>query len=170
MTIFITNLAVLLIAIGLLILFVLVPFYGEMFKTEDAYQQQMASRYFVVLMERCIWVFFAMLIPLFVQQSLVIHKICGPIVRFKHKLNSLSRRDLTDEIHLRKHDFFHKEAKQINEIQEMFSGILITLTNQQKDIIKELNTFSSPDKTGELLENIERKVQTSLDVLSQVKV
>lgn len=89
-TIFVSNLILLLLVMGIVVLAVLSPFYSDIFKTEDIYMQNLSSRLFVVLLERCTLAFFILLIPVLIQQVFVIHKICGPFVNFKKMLNRIS--------------------------------------------------------------------------------
>ena len=172
-TIFISNIILLLIIMGLFLLFVLRPFYVDMLKTTDIYMQNLASKYFIVLMQRCTWVFFIILIPLLLQQGMVIHKICGPFVRFKKVLDDFSMGNFSKKVYLRKYDFFHKEADQINEILDKLSSILTTVNHHQHAIIRKIESYSASGKASEVseevLKHINDHVGNTIKELSKIK-
>ena len=67
-----------------------------------------------------------------IQQVVIIHKLCGPLVNFGKILNKISQGDLTQKIILRRRDFLQREAQQVNEmldsLTDTFSAIKKTNT------------------------------------------
>ena len=171
--IFISNLLLIIAVIGLIIVFILAPFYGKMFVTEDIYQQNLLSKQFIFLLGRCAWVFFIIVILLLVQQVVIIHRICGPFVPFKRILDKLCAGDLSSRIHLRRYDFFRREADQINEFMDQLSHILVKVKNCQQSVTKAIDTCPSheiPEQAFDILIKIEHQVRVSQEELKKIKV
>ncbi|MBU4054124.1 MAG: methyl-accepting chemotaxis protein [Proteobacteria bacterium] len=172
--IFVSNLILLLLVIGIVVVAVLSPFYSDIFKTEDIYLQNLSSKLFIVLLERCALAFFIILIPVLIQQVFVIHKICGPFVNFKKTLNRISDGDLSQKIHLRRYDFFQKEAHQINGIIDNISNMLTNISDSQNAIVRDLDGLASltgkSDPLAGALKNIESQTRRALNEVSRIKV
>ncbi|MBU4315695.1 MAG: hypothetical protein KKF30_00320 [Proteobacteria bacterium] len=173
-TIFVSNLILLLLVIGVVVVAVLSPFYSDIFKTEDIYLQNLSSKLFILLLERCTLAFFIILIPLLIQQVFVIHKICGPFVNFKKILNRISDGDFSQKIHLRRYDFFQKEGHQINGIIDNISNMLTNISDSQNAIVRDLDGLASltgkSDPLAGALKNIESQTRRALNEVSRIKV
>ena len=172
-TIFFSNLILLLLVMGLFVFFVLGPFYSDMMAADDIYKQNLSSKYFILLMERSVYVFCSILTLLFIQQAVIIHRICGPFIPFKRILDNLSAGDLSRRIYLRRHDFFQKEAAQINESLEALANVVATVAQHQQSIeavVAACETSDLPEPARNALEKINADANQSRKALARFKV
>ena len=171
--IFVSSLVLLMFVIAIIIFAVISPFYSDMIKSDDIYLQNLSAKILIVMLERCAVAFTIILIPVLIQQVFVIHRICGPFISFKKTLDSVSAGNLSRKIHLRRYDFFHPEARQINKILEDWSSACSEISVHQDLILKKMDQLSPENQTGpqlaELLAEIKSRTQSTIRELSKIK-
>ncbi len=169
-----SNLILLLLMAGLMIVAVLAPLYSGIFQSGDIYLQNISSKIFLMLLERLAIVFCILFVLLFLHQSLVVHKICGPIVSFKLTIEKLVAGDFTRKINLRRRDYFQPEAAQVNEVLDNLSAMLTNLRGHQQAIATNLDKVPKETRQTSELQNILKSIaeqnQASIHELSKIKV
>ena len=170
----VSNLVLLLLMAGLMIFAVLSPLYSEIFQSDDIYLQNVSSKIFLILLERLAIAFSILFVILFLHQSLVVHRICGPLVSFKLTLDQLGGGDFTRKIHLRRRDFFKPEAIQVNEVLDNLSAMLTNLRGYHQAIAADLDSVSKKlEPTPELqniLNNIAKENQAASQELARITI
>jgi methyl-accepting chemotaxis protein len=170
----ISNLVLLLLVVGVVIIAVLSPFYSDIFQSGDLYAQHMSSKIFLMLLERCAMAFVLLLLIVFLYQVLIIHKICGPLVSFKNTIGKINSGDLTSKIHLRPYDFFKQEASLVNETLDTMSALVSNVRKRQQKIIETLPrvpvALGRGDEIEEILATIAEQARGTNDELSKLTV
>jgi methyl-accepting chemotaxis protein len=170
----ISNLIIFLLMAGLMIFAVLSPLYSSIFQSGDVHLQNISSKIFLMLLERLAIVFTILFVILFLNQSLVVHRICGPLVSFKLTLDKIGAGNFTRKINLRRRDLFQQEAAQINELLDNLSAMLSNLRGYHQTIAASLDKVpKETEQKAELqniLNNIAAQNQAASDALSNMKV
>jgi methyl-accepting chemotaxis protein len=174
MTLGISHLILLLLMFGIMIVTILSPLYTVIFQSEDVYVQHMSSEIFLLMLQRSALSFGILLVIIVLHQVFFVHKICGPLVSFKHTLDRLERGDFTRRVYLRRNDFFKAEARQLNEMMGNISALVRDLREHQKRIAAALEKASaSGDRTREMddiLAEVSAQARSSDQALSTLKV
>ena len=170
----ISNLILLLLMAGLMIVAVLSPLYANIFQTSDVYLVNVSSKIFLMVLERLAIVFSILFVLLFLHQSLVVHKICGPLVSFKLTFDKMGVGNFTRKINLRRRDIFQHEAIQVNEALENLSAMVSNLREHHQVITAALDRV--PKGVGHtvemqgILNTIVEQTQAVREELSSIKV
>jgi len=134
----IAHLAYLLYVMIALIATILSPYYTDIFKTGDLWAKHFSANMFIVLLERLsITSLFIMVISFF-HFVIFTHKFCGPLVNIGRTIASISDKNLTRKIYLRKGDFLKNEAKQINAMMMSLSNSIATVKSENLLLLEDL--------------------------------
>ena len=174
MTLGVSNLMLLLLMFGTVIFTILSPLYTIIFQSPDIYVQHTSSKVFLLMLERGAIAFVFLLVVVLLHQIFFVHKICGPLVSFKHTLDKLHIGDFTRRVHLRRKDFFKQEATQMNEMLENISKLVLAVRDCQNRITADLDRASKADSVSAeldaILTDVSAQVQAASLELSKLKV
>jgi methyl-accepting chemotaxis protein len=174
MTLGVSNLILLLLMFGTVILTILSPLYTIIFQSSDIYVQHMSSKVFLLMLERSAIAFVFLLFVLALHQIFFVHKICGPLVSFKHTLDKLHVGDFTRRVNLRRKDFFKQEATQVNEMLENVSNLVLALRDHQNRISADLDRASQDtamsNDLAAILADVSEQVLAANEELSKLNV
>jgi methyl-accepting chemotaxis protein len=134
-----------LLVVSIIILAVLVPFYYDIFHSSELCRQYLSAKVFIIVLERFAIALVGLLIVAFIHQILITHKFCGPLVNFMNSFKKMSKGDLTRRIFLRRYDFLHDEAQQVNEMVDGLSDLLTKIKKENKLLISALNEVVDED-------------------------
>jgi methyl-accepting chemotaxis protein len=134
----IAHLAYLLYVMIALIATILSPYYFDIFKTGELWAKHFSANMFIVLLERLsITSLFIMVISFF-HFVIFTHKFCGPLVNIGRTIATISDKNLTRKIYLRKGDFLKNEAKQINAMMMSLSNSIATVKSENLLLLEDL--------------------------------
>jgi len=134
----IAHLAYLLYVMIALIATILSPYYTDIFKTGDLWAKHFSANMFIVLLERLsITSLFIIVISIF-HFVIFTHKFCGPLVNIGRTIATISEKNLTRKIYLRKGDFLKNEAKQINAMMMSLSNSIATVKSENLLLLEDL--------------------------------
>lgn len=170
----ITNLIYMLLVVSIIILAVLVPFYYDIFHSSELCRQYLSAKVFIIVLERFAIALGGLLIVAFIHQIIITHKFCGPLVNFMNSFKKMSKGDFTRRIFLRRYDFLHDEAQQVNEMVEGFSDLLIKIKKENKLLVSALNEAVDEDgpqeKNAISIKKAKTHAELCNDLLSQFQL
>ena len=140
----IIHLTYLILVAAVLIATVLSPFYSDIFKTGDLMAKHFSAKMFLVMLERLSMASMLTILISFIHFIIFTHKFCGPLVRIGRTIASITEKDFTSKIFLRKGDFLKAEAQQVNDMMRELSNSL--------EVIKKENSL--------LLDDLEKSIQS----------
>lgn len=86
-----------------------------------------------------------------------LHRVAGPVYRFRQTLLKVNRGEMPQDIKLREGDFFHDMAHDIN--------VILRRQRVEKERISELKTMLDDLKKNSPLEDVRKKTEEMKDVL-----
>jgi methyl-accepting chemotaxis protein len=110
------NFVYMLVVIIVFILLILLPFYPDSTLANDPSLQNNKAKLFLVLLERSILVLIIIFILSQIHQTIVTHRIFGPLINFKKTFQKMAQGDFSRKVFLRKKDRLQKEADMINQM------------------------------------------------------
>ena len=112
------NLLFLLLAIGVVIATALIPLYTNFQNPENLWSQYFSAKFFIVIIDRLAVAFAGIFAVAFIFQIVVTHRFAGPLINFGKTFQKITEGDLTRKISLRRKDFLHREASQVNAMTD----------------------------------------------------
>jgi methyl-accepting chemotaxis protein len=126
------------------------------------------------MLERGAIAFVFLLLLVILHQIFFVHRICGPLVSFKHTLDKLHIGDFTRRVHLRSKDFFKQEATQVNEMLDNVSKLVLAVRDHQNRISADLDraskTTAVSNELAAILSEVSEQVIAANEALSKLKV
>ena len=142
-----TNLAYMLLITVIIIVAVLIPLYQDMFKSTDAGAQYHAAKMFITVLERIAAAVILLSIIGFVHHIWLTHKLYGPLVSFGKTFDKIRQGDFTRTITLRRYDFLHEEAQQVNAMLDSLSQAVGDAQNHMLGVVESLERLKTTDPT-----------------------
>lgn len=155
------SLIFMLAAIIVSLTIILYPLFRDMFSA-DMDTQYRAAQTFLILVKRLIPAVILLLFLFVLHLIKVTHRICGPLVNFRHTFSKLREGNLSRRIYLRQGDYLKKECELINQMIDGLSDIVTRVTADQKKLIANLEEMIS--KTSDL--DTKEKLMEALNVLT----
>ena len=121
------NLLFLLFAIGIVMATALIPLYTNFQNPENLWSQHFSAKFFIVIIDRLAIAFAGIFALAFIFQLVITHRFAGPLINFGKTFQKITEGDLTRKISLRRKDFLHKEASQVNEMAEALTMLISTV-------------------------------------------
>ena len=118
------HLIFLLIVIGVVIVTALAPLYSGFQGSGDVWSQYFSAKFFIVIIDRLAVAFAGIFALAFIFQIVVTHRFAGPLINFAKTFQKISQGDLTRKILLRRKDFLHREASQVNAMTEALTQVI----------------------------------------------
>ena len=112
------NLLFLLIAIGFVMAMALIPLYSNFQHPDSLWSQHFSAKFFLIIIDRLVLAFAGIFVLAFIFQIVITHRFAGPLINFGKTFQKISQGDLTRKISLRRKDFLHKEASQVNAMTD----------------------------------------------------
>ena len=128
------NLLFLLFAIGVVMATALIPLYANFQNPENLWSQHFSAKFFLVIIDRLAIAFAGIFALGFLFQIVITHRFAGPLINFGKTFKKISRGDLTRKIFLRRKDWMHKEASQVNTMAEELT-LLIAKIKKDNDLL-----------------------------------
>lgn len=100
------------------------PLLQDMYLSEDPGVQYQSAQAFLVLTSRLTPTAVCVVAMIVIHIIIATHRICGPMVNFKHTFESMARGDLTRKVSLRKADYLKPEAEKINAMVDSISSMI----------------------------------------------
>ena len=170
----ITNLIYMLLVVSIIILAVLVPFYYDIFHSSELCRQYLSAKVFIIVLERFAIAFGGLVIVAFIHQIILTHKFCGPLVNFMNSFKKMSKGNLTRRVFLRRYDFLHDEAQQVNEMLDGLSDLIFKIKNENNLLVSALNEVAdehtSPEQNFSSLRKAKTHAELCNDLLSQFQL
>ena len=112
------NLLFLLVAIGFVMAMALIPLYLNFQNPDNLWSQHFSAKFFLVIVDRLALAFAGIFVVAFIFQIIITHRVAGPLINFGKTFQKISHGDLTRKICLRRKDFLHTEASQVNAMTD----------------------------------------------------
>ena len=153
--------------VAILIAVVLFPLYRDMLDETDAYVQLAAAKLFLDLLDKVAIALIVIFTLAFVQQVLLIHKFCGPLVNFTQTFKRLMRGDLTRKVFLRKGDFLKEEARYLNQIMAALSQRIGQIREDNRLLLLAIEQAGRRHETQDPVVEVLRPIKTYADRCEQ---
>jgi hypothetical protein len=163
------NLVFLGLVCGVLIAVLLSPLYHDMISSQDAWVQHVSGSLFLILLQRLALAMLLILILATAHQVIMSHRFCGPLVNFGQTFAKMANGDCSRKVHLRKTDFMHAEADQVNAIIDRLNHDGTVLGEQFNRMAATLSLLSLQDvgpETAELIKKLRQSMDACQDVVS----
>jgi methyl-accepting chemotaxis protein len=128
------NLLFLLFALGIVMATALIPLYTNFQNPENLWSQHFSAKFFIVIIDRLAIAFVGIFALAFIFQIVITHRFAGPLINFGKTFQKISQGDLTRKISLRRKDFLHREASQVNAMAEALT-LLIAKIKEDNDLL-----------------------------------
>ena len=128
------NLLFLLFAIGVVMATALIPLYDSFQDPENLWSQHFSAKFFIVIIDRLAIAFAGIFALAFIFQIVITHRFAGPLINFGKTFRKISQGDLTRKISLRRKDWLHKEASQVNTMAKALT-LLIAKIKKDNDLL-----------------------------------
>ena len=146
------NMIFLLFVIGVVMAIILVPLYASFQNPENLWSQHFSAKFFIVTIDRLAIAFVGIFAVTFIFQIVISHRIVGPLINFSKTFQKITQGDLTRKIWLRRKDFLHKEASQVNEMADALTKLIANI-KEDNDLLLLILEDATSDKTkGDQLE------------------
>lgn len=129
------NLLFLLFAIGFVIVMALIPLYTNFENPDNLWSQHFSAKFFIVIIDRLVLTFAGIFTVAFIFQIVISHRFAGPLINFSKTFQKISQGDLTRKISLRRKDFLHKEASQVNAMMEAFIEVIAKIKDDNDQLL-----------------------------------
>jgi len=168
------NLIYLSLILTVVVIAVLAPFYSDMSRTADLYNQHLAANIFIALIEKLFIALIAIFLFSLLHQIIISHRLCGPLVNFNKTFEKISQGDLTRKVFLRRHDFLKNEASRINGMIDSLSGIMGALKKDHDRLLETLELLERDSVKhkifGEQLKTANHQARLCAGHLSKIKI
>ena len=134
----VAHITYLVLVTAVIIATMLSPLYFDIFSTNELWVKHFSAKMFIILIERTAFAGLFVVILSFFHFIVLTHKLCGPLVNIGHTIRSISAKDFTRKIYLRKGDFLEQEADQINTMMEALSSSLEIIRKENLLLVEEL--------------------------------
>ncbi|PIP08644.1 MAG: hypothetical protein COX51_03380 [Syntrophobacteraceae bacterium CG23_combo_of_CG06-09_8_20_14_all_50_8] len=155
------SLIFMLAAVILTLIIILYPLFRDMFST-DMETQYRAAQTFLILVKQLAPAVILLLLLFILHLITVTHRICGPLVNFRHTFSRLKEGDLSRRVYLRQGDYLKKECEIINGMIDGLSHIVSQVMEDQKKLISDLEDMIS--KTHDL--DTKEKLAAALQIIT----
>ena len=146
------NLIFLLLAICVVIATALIPLYTNFQNPESLWSQHFSAKFFLVIIDRLAIVFVGIFAVAFIFQIVLTHRFAGPLINFGKTFQKITEGDLTRKISLRRKDFLHKEASQVNEMSDALTTLISTVKEDLNLLLLILDDATSGKVEADQLE------------------
>jgi methyl-accepting chemotaxis protein len=137
------NLLFLLAAIGFVMAMVLIPLYSSFQNPDNLWSQHFSAKLFLVIVDRLVLAFAAIFAVAFVFQIIITHRFAGPLINFSKTFQKISHGDLTRKICLRRKDFLHTEASQVNAMTDALIRLFVKIKDDNDRLLLILQEAAS---------------------------
>jgi methyl-accepting chemotaxis protein len=173
-TIGLGNMLLLTLVFGIICVAILSPFFSDIFHSEDLQLQALSAKIFILLLERSAVAFGIIIMLVGTYQMIIVHRVCGPIVNFDNSLDALSKGDLTNKAHLRRHDFFRDEAEKLNQGLAMLTTVIGDQQTSNEEILADIASAlehgDCPEAVVEKMEAVKARTTAAIAALSTFKL
>ena len=122
----------------------LAPLLQDMYLSEDPRVQYQSAQAFLVLTSRLAPTIVCVVIMIVIHIMIATHRICGPMVNFKHTFESMAKGDLTRKVSLRKADYLKPEAEKINAMVDSISAMIFEIKTCHENLMTTLEKTAHP--------------------------
>lgn len=136
------SLIFMLAAVIVILVIILYPLFRDMFST-DMETQYRAAQTFLILVKRLVLAVTLLLLLFTLHLITVTHRICGPLVNFRHVFSRLKEGDLSRRVSIRQDDYVKRECEKINCMIDGLSHIVSQVKEDQKKLISDLEDMIS---------------------------
>ena len=146
------NLLFLLFAIGVVMATALIPLYTNFQNPENLWSQHFSAKFFLVIIDRLAIVFAGIFALAFIFQIVLTHRFAGPLINFGKTFQKITEGDLTRKISLRRKDFLHREASQVNAMTDALTKLIANIKADNDLLLLILEDATSAKMKGDQLE------------------
>ena len=170
----IANLVLVILVIAVIFFTILMPFYRDIFQTDDLYSQNYSAKFFLVLLDRSSLALIGIFILSLIHNILANHKLCGPLVNFSNTFKKIAQGDLTRKVILRRYDFVKTEAHQINEMIDFLFDHIKEIRKNNDRLLSALEEFDNgkmeKNKYEDALNRVKKHANLCNEHLSKFKI
>jgi methyl-accepting chemotaxis protein len=152
------SLIFMLAAVIVTLTIIMYPLFRDMF-SNDMDTQYRAAQTFLILVKRMVPAVILLLLLFVLHLIIVTHRICGPLVNFRHTFLKLKEGNLSRRIYLRQGDYLKKECELINGMIDGLSGIVSRIMEDQKKLISNLEEMISKTQDLDTKEKLEEALR-----------
>ena len=145
---------------------VLYPLISDMIFSPDIEVQNIAARNFLVIAKKIVPALIAVFILFAIYQLIITHRICGPLVNFTNTFSRIAEGNLSQKVHIRKHDYLKEECEHINQMIDGLARIIERVTDDHKNlkahlegIVIDVTDPAIKEKIGKALDIIKADVE-----------
>lgn len=146
------NLLFLLVAIGFVMAMALIPLYANFQNPDNLWSQHFSAKFFLVIIDRLVLAFAGIFAVAFIFQIIITHRVAGPLINFGKTFQKISQGDLTRKITLRRKDFLHREALQVNAMTDALIQLIVKIKDDNDRLLLILEEATSGNCKDDQLE------------------
>jgi len=146
------NLLFLLFAIGIVMATALIPLYTNFQNPENLWSQHFSAKFFIVIIDRLAIAFAGIFALAFIFQIIITHRFAGPLINFGKTFQKITEGDLTRKISLRRKDFLHREASQVNAMTDSLTKLIANIKEDNDLLLLILEDATNGKMKGDQLE------------------
>lgn len=146
------NLLFLLFAIGIVMATALIPLYTNFQNPVNLWSQHFSAKFFIVIIDRLAIAFAGIFALAFIFQIIITHRFAGPLINFGKTFQKITEGDLTRKISLRRKDFLHREASQVNAMTDSLAKLIANIKEDNDLLLLILEDATSGIMKGDQLE------------------
>ena len=172
-----TNFLYMFLTVGITITVILSPLINVMLSSYDSELQYHAANFSIEIMEQLPLVLAVVFLLVFVNQIVVTHRFCGPLINFSNSFKRISSGDLTRKIILRPNDFLNEEGGHINEMIDGLSRSIAALKEDSQRLVSAIDEVSGKaageteqKKSEEALEKVKMEARAIAEHLAKFKL
>lgn len=161
------NMIFLLIIALITLVTALAPMLQKMMQPYDIEAQYYAAVTLLSFLKRWTPAMAFVLVIFFVHQTLLTHRICGPLVNFMHTIRAIAKGDLTRKCTIRNADFLNKECNEINQMIDGLTELLSEAQSEGENLFALFERDKLSSYTEEELENTLQLAKEKVDGFKQ---
>jgi methyl-accepting chemotaxis protein len=113
----------------------LIPLYSNFQNPDNLWSQHFSAKFFLVIIDRLVLAFAGIFAVAFTFQIVITHRFAGPLINFSKTFQKISQGDLTRKITLRRKDFLHREASQVNAMTDALIELMVKIKDDNDQLL-----------------------------------
>ena len=165
-----TNLAFVIAVGAILIVILLSPLYYDMLIAEEPWVRHISGNLFLILLQRLAMALLLIAILAAIHQTILSHRLCGPLVNFGHTFDKMVRGDFSRKVHLRRRDFLKAEAVSVNAIINRLNtdgAVIKKDTKQMAMLVEALRKQHLQGESAKLVDELYESIQSCLKTVDR---
>jgi methyl-accepting chemotaxis protein len=143
------------VAITAILMTVMTPMYGDIYKSDEVSVQRESAKVFIILSEKLVIALSAVFIFTIIPLIWVSHRFFGPLINFSNIFKRVAQGDLTARVYLRRGDLLTSEAYLVNDMINSLSNSISDIEKQHNLLVMALmDVVENSRPQGRLIDDL----------------